>query len=108
MPTAPTPEYHVVLTSIGMVLGLAASALLVVSLIVVWRRGGRGLVLTSLTVLLTLNIGLSATAAVRLVGLTRGIDTALLALGIQFAAIAIALALLTTGLVRHRRRTSVR
>ena len=108
MPTGPTTEWRVELSSIGLVGGLVASALLLVVLIVLWRQGRRGPTLLPLTGLAAITVGLSATAAVRLVGLTWGTDTSDLALGIEFGATVIALAVLTIWLVRYRRRTSVR
>ena len=108
MPAAPTPEYRMLLSSIALVGGLVAFALFSVVLLVLWRQGRRGPVLPSLTGLAAITLGLSATGAVRLVGLTQGRDTADLALGIEFAATAIALALWTIGLVRQWRRASGR
>jgi hypothetical protein len=103
----PTIGERITLAYITIVLGLVASALYLVVFIVVWRQGRRGPILLSLTGLAAIAVGLTATGAVRLVGLTRGTDTSDLALGIQFGATAIALALLSLALVSHRRRTPV-
>jgi hypothetical protein len=72
-----------------------------------WRRGIHEPILF-LAGLVVIAVGLSVQAAVSLVGLTLGTDTSNLALGIQFGATAIALAFLTIGLLRRRRRTSAR
>jgi hypothetical protein len=108
MSTGPTTEYRMELSSLGIVCGLVASTLLIVVMIMVWRQGRRGPVLFSLTGLVAITVGLSASAAVHLVGLTRDTDTSSLVLAIQFGGTAIALALLTMGLVRQRRGSSVR
>ena len=83
MAVGPTSGERITLAYITIVLGLVASALYVVVFIVVWRQGKRGAILLSLTGLTAIAVGLSATGAVRLVGLTRGTDTSDLALGIH-------------------------
>lgn len=107
MPTEPTTEYRMVLSFLGIVGGLMAFALLLVVMIVSQRQGRRGPNLLALTGLAAIAVGLSATGAVRLAGLTQGTDTSYLALGIEFGATAIALALITIAVVRQRRRASV-
>ncbi len=108
MDVGPTIGERITDAYIAMVLGLVAFALYAVVIIVLWRQGRRGPILLSLTGLGAITVGVSATGVVRLVGLTRSTDTFDLALGIQFGATAIALALLSIALVSHRRRTSVR
>ena len=105
MPTAPTTEWRVELLSMALVAGLVGSALCMVVMIVLWRQRRR---LGNLLGIMAITLGVSVSAAVRLVGLTRGIDTSYLALGIELGATAIALVLVTIWLVRQRRRTSVR
>src|SRR5262249_54098107 len=108
MPPGPTTEYRMEIAATAIICGLIAFAIYLVLQIVLRGQGGRGAILLSLTGLAAIAIGLSISSAVRLVGLTRGTDTADLALGTQFGGTAIALAFLALALVSHRRRTSVR
>ncbi len=108
MPVEPTTEYRIVLASITIAGGLIVSALYMVVVIVLWRRWTRGPILLFPVGLVVIAVGLSGSGALRLVGLTMGTDNSYPALGVPFGATVVALALLTIGLVRRRRRTSAR
>ncbi len=108
MPIGPTTGERIIDLVLAMAAGLVAFALMMTVVIVLWRRGTRQSILLFPTGLVVIAVGLSASAAVRLVGVTMHMDTSYLALGTQVGATVIALALFTIGLVRQRRRASVR
>src|SRR5215831_6577192 len=103
MPTGPTTDYRVVLSLLELVALLVATALCMMTVIVSARQGARWLHPLGPR---AIAVGVMASAAVGLYGSVRGRDTSELGLGIYFGTTAIALALLTSELVRHWRHTS--